>query len=159
MPQQDCGSPRKRARGSVSGRALGRLWIPVVLVVVGAVAGLTVLRLHRVFASEDLNADAGAGIQIVQFNPKVVVYEVFGPAGATATVSYLDAEANLHTVDGVVLPWTATVSTTLPAVTASIVAQSDTGEIGCRVTVDGTVRDERSVSGVSAQTYCLVKSA
>jgi molybdopterin synthase catalytic subunit len=31
--------------------------------------------------------------------------------------------------------------------------------IGCRVTVNGTVREEQSADGVNAQTYCLVKSA
>lgn len=63
------------------GRMLKRVWIPLVLVVVLAVAGLVVLRLHKIFASQDLNAGAGAGIKIVQFNPKVVIYDVFGPPG------------------------------------------------------------------------------
>jgi hypothetical protein len=38
-------------------------------------------------------------------------------------------------------------------------AQADTDQIGCRVTVNGTVREEQSANGVNAQTYCLVKSA
>lgn len=145
--------------GTVIRLAVRRLWIPLVLAVVLAVAGLVVSRLHRQFASEDLNADAGAGIEIVQFNPKVVVYEVFGPPGSTATISYFDDQANLHTEEGTGLPWSVTVSTTLPAMTASIMAQGDGGQIGCRVSVDGTVRDERSAEGVGAQTFCLVKSA
>ena len=140
-------------------RLLGRLWIPIILVAVLAVSGLIVLRLHRIFASQDLNAAAGAGIEIVQFNPKVVVYDVFGPPGSTATISYFDADANLHDLAGVPLPWSTTISTTLPAVTANIMAQGDTGRIGCRITVDGTVRDESSANGVNAQTFCLVKSA
>ena len=140
-------------------RVVAKLWIPIILTVVLAVAGLVVSRLHRQFASEDLNADAGAGIEIVQFNPKIVVYEVFGPAGSTATISYFDDQANLRTEEGTGLPWSVTVSTTLPAMTASILAQGDGGQIGCRVSVDGTVRDERSAEGVAAQTFCLVKSA
>lgn len=140
-------------------RAVAKLWIPIILVVVFAVSGLIVARLHRQFASEDLNADAGAGIEIVQFNPKVVVYDVFGPAGSTATISYFDDLANLHTEEAAGLPWSVTVSTTLPAMTASIMVQGDGGQIGCRVTVDGAIRDERSAEGVSAQTFCLVKSA
>lgn len=142
-----------------STRVLARLWIPIVLMVALTLAGLVVSRLHRQFASADLNADAGAGIEIVQFNPKVVVYEVFGPAGSTATISYFDDQANLRTAEHAGLPWTVTVSTTLPAMTASIMAQGDGGQIGCRVSVDGAVRDERSAEGVSAQTFCLVKSA
>jgi hypothetical protein len=51
---------------------LKRAWIPLVLVVVLSVSALVVSRLHRIFGSQDLNANANAGIEIVQFNPKVV---------------------------------------------------------------------------------------
>ena len=37
---------------------LKRAWIPLVLVVVLAVSGLVVSRLHKMFASQDLNANA-----------------------------------------------------------------------------------------------------
>ena len=130
----------------------------MVLVVVLAVSGLIVMRLHKVFGSQDLNANAGAGIEIVQFNPKIVVYDVFGPGGATAKIDYYDADANTHEVDAA-LPWSTTISTTLPAMSANIMVQGDSDQIGCRITVDGTVRDEKSTDGVNAQTFCLVKSA
>jgi hypothetical protein len=133
-------------------------WIPLALAVVLAVSGLIVTRLHKVFGSQDLNAAAGAGIEIVQFNPKILVYDVFGPAGTTATIDYFDADANTHEVN-TALPWSATISTTLPAVSANIMAQSDGDHIGCRVTVDGVVRDQKSTDGLNAQTFCLVKSA
>ncbi|MFZ3319326.1 MmpS family transport accessory protein, partial [Mycobacterium sp.] len=120
--------------------------------------GLIVVRLHKVFGSQDLNAAAGAGIEIVQFNPKIVVYDVFGPPGSTATIDYFDADANTHEVS-TALPWSITISTTLPAVSANIMAQSDGDQIGCRVTVDGVVRDQKSTGGRNAQTFCLVKSA
>jgi hypothetical protein len=135
-----------------------RAWIPLVLVVVLAVSGLVVVRLYKVFASQDLNANAGAGIEIVQFNPKIVMYDVFGPAGTTATIDYFDADANTHEVNAA-LPWSTTISTTLPAVSANIMAQGNGDQIGCRVTVDGVVRDQKSTDGVNAQTFCLVKSA
>jgi hypothetical protein len=138
---------------------LKRAWIPFVLVVVFAVSGLGVVRLHKIFASQDLNANAGAGIQIVQFNPKLVTYDVFGPAGSTAKIDYFDADANTHEIDAAPLPWSITISTTLPAVSANIMAQADSDQIGCRITVDGTVRDEKSSDGHNAQTFCLVKSA
>lgn len=141
------------------GRVLKRLWIPLVFIVVLAVSGLVVSRLHRVFGSEDLNANAGQGIEIVQFNPKVVVYEVFGPPGTTASLNYWDAEANLHQVDGVALPWSHTVSTTLPAVSANIMVQGDSDRIGCRITIDDVLRAEQHATGNNAQTFCLVKSA
>ena len=44
-------------------------------------------------------------------------------------------------------------------VTVNVVAQGDTDEIGCRITVNGVVKDERSATGVNAQTFCLVKAA
>jgi hypothetical protein len=135
-----------------------RAWIPLVLVVVLAVSGLMVSRLHKVFGSQDLNANAGAGIEIVQFNPKIVVYDVLGPAGTSARIDYYDADANTHELNAA-LPWSTTISTTLPAMAANIMVQGDSDQIGRRITVDGTVRDEKSTDGVNAQTFCLVKSA
>jgi Mycobacterium membrane protein len=141
----------------VSG-VLARVWIPLVLVMVLAVSGLIVSRLHKIFGSQDLNAGAGAGIEIVQFNPKIVIYDVFGPAGTTAKIDYFDADANTHEVNAA-LPWSTTISTTLPAVSANIMAQGNGDQIGCRVTVDGVVRDQKSTDGLNAQTFCLAKSA
>jgi hypothetical protein len=140
-------------------RFLKKAWIPVVLVVVLAVSALVVSRLHKIFGSQDLNANAGAGIEIVQFNPKVVKYDVYGSPGATANINYWDADANTNQVNSAPLPWSFTVSTTLPSVSANIVAQSDGSQIGCRITVDGVVREEKKSDGVNPQTFCLVKSA
>jgi hypothetical protein len=140
------------------GRVLKKLWIPVLLVVVLAVSGVVVSRLHGKFASADLNANAGAGIEIVQFNPKIMVYDVYGSPGTTAQISYFDPDANVHSITAT-LPWSVTLSTTLPTVSANLMAQTDGDQIGCRVTVNGTVREEKSANGVDAQTYCLVKSA
>jgi hypothetical protein len=120
---------------------------------------LVVSRLHKIFGSQDLNANAGAGIEIVQFNPKVVVYEVTGPPGTTANINYWDENANTHQVNGAPLPWSFTISTTLPAVSASLMAQGDGNDIGCKITVDGVVREHQNANGVNAQTFCLVKSA
>ena len=141
-----------------AGRVLKRIWIPLLLVVVLAVSGLVVSRLHKMFASQDLNANAGAGIEIVQFNPKVMVYDVYGSPGTTAQISYFDTDANVHSISAP-LPWSVTLSTTLPTVSANLMARTDGDQIGCRVTVNGVVREEKSANGVNAQTYCLVKSA
>jgi hypothetical protein len=110
------------------------------------------------FGSQDLNSGAGAGIEIVQFNPKIMVYDVYGGPGTTAQISYFDTDANVHLLTAS-LPWSITLSTTLPTVSANLMAQTDGDQIGCRVTVNGTVREEQSANGVNAQTYCLVKSA
>ena len=144
-------------RNNPIGRGFKKLWIPLVLVVVLAVSGLVVYRLHGQFASQDLNANAGSGIEIVQFNPKVMVYDVYG-SGSTAQISYFDPDAKVHTITAS-LPWSVTLSTTLPTVSANLMARADGDQIGCRVTVNGIVREEQSANGIEAQTYCLVKSA
>ena len=133
------------------GRGLKRVWIPLVLIIVLAVSGLVVSRLHKMFASEDLNANAGKGIEIVQFNPKILVYDVYGSPGSTAQISYFDPDANVHLINAP-LPWSFSLSTTLPTVSANLMAQGDSDEIGCRVTVNGVVREEKSANGINAQT-------
>jgi hypothetical protein len=168
FPRQD-GRPRSGHRKAVKvraspnsdviSRALKRAWIPLLLIVVLAFSALVVSRLHKIFGSQDLNANAGKGIEIVQFNPKVVVYEISGPPGATANINYWDADANTHQVNNASLPWSATISTTLPSVSANIMAQSDSNQIGCSITVDGVVREQHNSDGHNAQTFCLVKSA
>lgn len=152
-------SPDSGPRPGIVTRVLRQGWIPLLLVVVLAVSALVVSRLHKLFGSEDLNANAGKGIEIVQFNPKVVVYEISGPPGATANINYWDADANTHQVNNAPLPWTTTISTTLPSVSANIMAQSDGSTISCKITVDGVVRANQNSDGHNAQTFCLVKSA
>ena len=95
---------------------------------------------------------------ITPFNPKHLVLAVFGPPGAVATISYMDVNAQPQRVDDTALPWSYDVTTTQPAVFANVVAQGDSDSIGCRVTVDGVVKDERSVNTVNAYTFCLDKS-
>lgn len=143
---------------SITG-AIKRAWLPLVLVVVLAISSLVVSRLHNIFGSQNFNANAGAGIEIVQFNPKFLTYEVSGPPGTTANINYWDAEANTHQVNAAPLPWSLTISTTLPAVSANIMVQGDSDQISCRITVDSVVRAEKTAGGVNAQTFCLVKSA
>lgn len=151
--------PNADPRAGVLTRVLKRGWIPLLLVVVLAISALVVSRLHKIFGSEDLNANAGKGIEIVQFNPKVVVYEIFGAPGTTANINYWDENANTHQVNDAPLPWSTTISTTLPSVSANIMAQSDGSTISCKITVDGVVRDNQNSDGHNAQTFCLVKSA
>jgi len=140
-------------------RLIRRGWVPMVMVVVVAVGAFTVSRLHGVFGSDMYRPDTANADAIVQFNPKRVLYEIFGPAGTVADINYLDAEAQPQRVDDVTLPWSLMLVTTLTAVSANVVAQGNSDSIGCRITVNGQVREERSVDAHSAQTFCLVKSA
>jgi hypothetical protein len=139
---------------------LRRLWIPLVIVVVIGVGGLTVSRLHGIFGSEKrpLYADSKIeGTRPVQ--SKQLTYEVFGPSGTVADISYFDVNGDPQGVHGARLPWSLTFATTLPAVMGSIVAQGDSDSIGCRIVVDGVVKAERITRAVSALTSCLLKAA
>ena len=140
-------------------KILKRVWIPVVFVIVLSIGGFTVSRLHGVFGSNPHVPGSGTADAIVQFNPKHVVYDVWGPPGAVVTVNYLDADAQPQRADDVTLPWSYTIVTTLTAVSANVVAQGSTPSLGCRITVNGEVRDERLIDGHNVQTWCLVKSA
>ena len=48
--------------------------------------------------------------------------------------------------------------TTEPAVVGNVVAQGDGDTIGCRIIVNGEVKDERTVNTPAAYTFCLDKS-
>ena len=130
----------------------------VALIVIGLV-GFSVYRL-RGFFGNDVNTSTGSGYgaQIVPFNPKRVVFEVFGDPGATATISYTDVHAQPQHVASTSLPWAYEDSTTAPAVIANVMAQSDGYTLGCRIIIDGEVKAERVVNAPNAYTYCLDKS-
>ena len=131
----------------------------LVAIVVVAVAGFVVYRLHGVFASQDVTSTPSAGAnEIVPFNPKHVVLEVFGPPGTVATITYLDVNAQPKRADAVKLPWAYDTTTTQPAVFVNVAAQGDSDSIGCRIKIDDVVKDERSANNVNAFTFCLDKS-
>ena len=131
----------------------------LVAVAVGALAGFAVYRLHGVFGSHHKTAAAsGISNEIIPFNPKHVVLEVFGAPGTVATINYLDVNAQPQQVLDAMLPWSYTITTTEPAVVGNVVAQGNSNFIGCRIIVNGEVKDERSFNEVNAYTFCLDKS-
>ncbi|BBX13784.1 membrane protein [Mycobacterium novum] len=136
-----------------------RAWLPLLIVMVLLVGGFVVHRIRGYFGGDDSGSSAAPFEDTKPFHPKVVVYDIFSPDGTYADINYLDLEATPQRVDGASLPWSLTLSTTNPAVSPNIVAQGDGSTIGCRVTIDGELKDERvSSSPVSAQTFCIVKS-
>lgn len=131
----------------------------LVAIVVVAVAGFAVFRLHGIFGSHDVTSTPdNAANEVVPFNPKHVVMEVFGPPGTVATITYLDVDAQPQRVDNIALPWSYDTTTTQPAVFVNVAAQGNSDSIGCRITIDDVVKDERSVNTLNAYTYCLDKS-
>ncbi len=153
------GKRRRRTLGYWLMRLVRKAWMPLVILVVVALAAFTVNRLHGVFGkTETTRPGSGLANDPEPFNPKTVVYEVFGPPGATATINYLDLDADPQIERDATLPWSLSLTTTAPAAAGNIVAQGYSDSIGCRITVDGVVKDERWSNGVAAQTFCIVKS-
>jgi hypothetical protein len=136
-----------------------RTWVLLVILLVVVIAAFCVDRFRGFFGRTELTRP-GAGLvnDPEPFNPKEVQYEIFG-TGTVATINYLDLDAQPQKAENVPLPWSLDLTTTAPAASPNIVAQSDGGSISCRITVDGVVKDERTTDGVNAQTFCLVKSA
>jgi len=136
-----------------------RTWVLLVILLVIVIAAFCVDRFRGFFGRTELTRP-GAGLvnDPAPFNPKEVRYEIFG-TGTVATINYLDLDAQPQKAENVSLPWTLDLTTTAPAASPNIVAQSDGGSISCRITVDGVVKDQRTTDGVNAQTFCLVKSA
>jgi hypothetical protein len=137
---------------------LKRVWLPALMVVAVAVGVVSVSHLRSVFGSEGAVVTPVGSDTAQKFNPKVVVYEVFG-TGRTATVNYTDLAGLPQRTGEVPLPWTLRLETTVPSVQPNLLVQGDGQSISCRVTVDDEVKDERTGQGVNAATYCLVKAA
>lgn len=137
-----------------------RTWIPLVILVVVIVGGFTVHRIRGFFGSENRPSYSDTNLENSKpFNPKHLTYEIFGPPGTVADISYFDVNSEPQRVDGAVLPWSLHITTNDAAVMGNIVAQGNSDSIGCRITVDGKVRAERVSNEVNAYAYCLVKSA
>ena len=137
-----------------------RAWVPLVVVVAVVLGGVAVSRLRGVFGSEAIfTATGSSAAPLEPSHLKRVIYEVYGPSDTAGSVSYLDTKAQPVQANFTSLPWTFTITTTVPAVLASVVAQGNSDSLGCRITVNGDVKDERYSAGHHAQTSCLVKAA
>jgi hypothetical protein len=136
-----------------------RAWIPLLIVIVVLIAGFSVQRIRTFFGAEGVLVTPKVFANDAEpFNPKVVKYEISGD-GSYANINYLDLDAKPQRLDSAPLPWTLTLKTTAPSAAPNIIAQGDGSSITCRITVDDEVKDERTVTGVDALTYCFVKSA
>lgn len=132
----------------------------VVTVLVVALVSFTVYRLHGIFGSDNaVSRPSADALENTGYNPKRVLFEVFGSPGSVATINYLDKDAQPQRVDDAPLPWSQTLTTDDPTLFADLRAQGDGSEIGCRITVNGVVKDERTTSNVNGYIACLDKSA
>ena len=141
-------------------RVLRRLWIPLVVLAVIGAGGLTVSRLHGIFGSEKHVSYADTRIDNAKpSNPKHLRYEIFGPPGTVADISFFGDNGDPQHIDGVNLPWSLEFAITGAASIGSIAAQGDSDSIGCRLIVDGVVKAEKVTHEVSAFVSCLLKAA
>ncbi|WP_420108399.1 MmpS family transport accessory protein [Mycolicibacter arupensis] len=139
--------------------ALKRLWVVLVIVPVAAIGGLVIYRFHGVFGADGAAVAGGTGGEIVSTVPKYVTYEIYGPESTSGMVSYVDERAQSQEAQFHSLPWSLTLTSTQPSVFANVMAQGDSHELGCRITVNGELRDEHQTDGHSAATFCVVKAA
>ena len=138
-------------------RVVRRVWIPLVVLVVIACGGFVVSRVHGLFGAEKRPSYAGDQVDgATSYHPKQMIYEVFGPAGTVADISYFDVNSQPQQVDGAALPWSLTITANSQSVVGSVVAQGDSDSIGCRIVVDGDVKAERISDEVNAYTHCLI---
>ncbi|UVO11522.1 MmpS family protein [Mycobacterium sp. SVM_VP21] len=139
---------------------VSRAWVPVVVALAAVVGTLAVVNLRDVFGADEIFRWDGSGSQVINsINEKQLRYEVFGTGAARGSVSFLNRETQPEQASFTTLPWSHTMTTTSPSVIGNVVAQGDGDEIGCRITVNGVVKDEQLATGHHAQVFCLVKGA
>lgn len=138
------------------------MWIPLLILAVVAAGGFTVSRLHTIFGSEkrptyaDTQSDAGT---TKTYNPKKLVYEVFGAPGTVADISYFDVDGTPKLVKNVTLPWSLENDISKATAFGNLMAQGDSDSIGCRILVQGEVRVEKVSNEVNAFTSCTLQAA
>ena len=147
-------------KGTSIFRVLQRSWIALVIVMVVGLGGFTVWRIHGIFGSDKRPSYSDSATDDSKpFNPKRLTYQVFGPAGTVADISYFDEHADPKRVDGAQLPWSLNFTTTSAAVMGNVVAQGNSNTLGCRIVVDDVVKAEKISHEVNAFTYCVLKGA
>jgi Mycobacterium membrane protein len=152
----------QKGKGQAMFRVFKRAWMPLLLIVVIALGAYAVVRIRDTFgANAGVASGEGNADNTKPFNPKHITYEITGAApGGSVDVNYLDENGQPHLVDSAPLPWSFTIVTTLPSMSANVVAQGGTAvdAMRCRVIVDGQVRDDRRSDEYQPFIYCLVKS-
>ncbi|HME78716.1 MAG TPA: MmpS family transport accessory protein [Mycobacterium sp.] len=139
---------------------LGKLWAPAVILVVFVIAGYGVHTVRGRSANiSHPPVTSAIPATVIQINPKNVTYEAFGDLGSGGRVTYADLNSRPIEVTLASLPWSISETTMSPSATLSLVMQVDGDAAGCRILVDGKVRDEHLVSHPSAAVACTVNAA
>jgi len=149
-----------RRVGADAPTLLHALWLPAVIL---AVVGLVGYGVSAVRQESDLitapPADNSVPATVVQVNPKDITYEVFGDLGSGGKVRYATVNSEPVEVALAALPWSHAETTTAPSASLSLVTQVSGDAVGCRILVNGVVRDEQSVRHGNAAAACTVTAA
>jgi hypothetical protein len=150
----------RRAGIKEPGRVFSKLWLPAVILVVIAIVsyGVNAVR-HMSQAITNPPAKSAIPATVVQINPKNVTYEVFGALGGGGKVTYADLDSQPIEVTLASLPWSHSETTMASSATLSLVAQVEGDSVGCRIVVNGQVRDEHSITHEGAAVACTVTAA
>ncbi|MCV7223783.1 MmpS family transport accessory protein [Mycolicibacterium elephantis] len=141
-------------------RLLRRVWLPLVIVAVVVAGGFTVSRLHNIFGTVNSLSYGDTKADETPINPKYLRYEIFGPPGTVAQISYFDENGNPKFLTDVPLPWSLEFPITTAAGVGSIAANGDSERLGCRILVDNVVKSENiKHHAVSTFTSCMLKAA
>ena len=139
---------------------LGKIWQPAVIVAVLVVVAYGV---HTIRGSNEGISHPAATktipATVVEINPKNVTYEAFGSLGGAGKVVYANLDSQPVEVRLASLPWSHSETTMSPSATLSLVMQVDGDSAGCRILVDGQVRDEHVVNHDNAAVACTVTAA
>ncbi|KZM76048.1 hypothetical protein IU500_19490 [Nocardia terpenica] len=132
-----------------------RAWVYVVVVVtLGAAGGFIAhLRLSEIpdLAIGHSNPPPSLGRPV----DKVIDYQVDGPANASASLSFLDQNGAVQTVQAT-LPWRTSLHTHKLTLSTGLIAQSTADRVSCRIVINGEVRDTQSSDEPSAAVNCKV---
>jgi hypothetical protein len=142
-----------------TGRAfLQRAWRTLVTVIALGLGAVCMWKVHQFSAPPPVITVNGPQAP-EEFFPKRLSYEVFGSVGTRGKLVYVDIDGHPHKIDFTTLPWSHTEITTLTVASGSISVHIHGGQVGCRMLVDGVVRDQQSGNHQDADVECRVKSA
>ena len=149
-----------RIKRRVNKRGLFKLWQPAVIVavLVFVAYGVQTVRNNSQNISHPPTQSA-IPATVVQINPKNVTYEAFGDLGGGGKLVYANLDSEPIEAHLSSLPWSHSETTMAASATLSLVMQVDGDSAGCRIKVDGVVRDEHVVSHPSAAVVCTVTAA
>ncbi len=133
-------------------------WVYVVVLAVLTVAAVFILKLRSSEIPDEAVGIVSRLPVLGSLSERTIQYEAIGPAGTPATVSYLDDNGHNQNVS-TVLPWQEALRTVEPSLVTSMVVQSNATGVGCRITVNGQVRDEQVATATGGIASCKVQVA